>query len=66
MIVPDSLTPQPVLGCTRIATPSLGEGEIPILMKSGREADGVVGGEEALLAEGVEVEGAAIVTALKN
>jgi len=33
-------------------------------VKSGRETDGVVGGEEALLAEGVEVEGATVVPGL--
>ena len=65
-IASDSLTPQPVLGCTRIATPALRESEIPILVKSGREADGVVGGEEALLAEGVEVEGATVVSGLER
>ena len=35
-------------------------------MKSGRETDGVVGGQEALLAEGVKVERAAVVTRLEK
>ena len=59
-----SLTPEPVLPGTRVAAAPLREGEVPILVKSGREADGVVGGQEALFPERIEVERAADVAVL--
>ena len=59
-----SLTPESVISGTRIASAAFGKGKVAILVEAGREADGVVGGQEALFAECVEVERTTVVAIL--
>ena len=59
-----SLTPESVISGTRIASAAFGKGKVAILVEAGREADGVVGGQEALFAECVEVERPTVVAIL--
>ena len=59
-----SLTPEAVISGTGIASAAFGKGKVAILVEAGREADGVVGGQEALFAECVEVERTTVVAIL--